>query len=86
MLIYVLVSIPDVRNRKLISGIILHAQKFIMSDASKNAEVAITSGHGEAFLVAKNFKFWKNRLFVRKVVLYQIYDGATYIRWTGLKC
>ena len=58
---YIMASLPEVKNRKWISGILIDAQMLTLSDAGKKSEIPKPGGRGEAFLVAEswNFKSWK---------------------------
>ena len=47
-------SVPEVKNRKSISGILIDAQMLTLSDASKKSEnIVQSSGRGETFLLAE---------------------------------
>ena len=50
---------------------------FTVSDASKISDLTQTSSPGEAFRMLHSYlkvEIWKNRLSIRNVVLYEIYD------------
>ena len=44
-------SVPEVKNWKSMSGILIDAQMLTLSDANKKSEIAKPSGRGETFLL-----------------------------------